>query len=51
MPAQEGGNALEIFEEAKRYLQTLDGVTGFLDKADLKRRTLRQGDYTFAGTR
>ncbi len=42
---------MEILEEAKRYLETLDGIKGFLDKAELKRRTLRQGDYTFAGIR
>ena len=42
---------MEILEEAKRYLETLDGVPGFLDKGGLKRRTPRQGDYTFAGIR
>jgi hypothetical protein len=42
---------MEILEEAKRYIETLDGVPGFLDKAELKRQTLRQGDYTFTGIR
>ena len=42
---------MEILDEAKRYLETLDRVTGFLDKAALKRQMLRQGDYTFAGIR
>ena len=42
---------MEILEGAKRYLETLDGISGFLDKAALKRRMLREGDYTFAGIR
>lgn len=42
---------MEILEEAKRYLENLDGVKGFLDKAALKGRMPRQGDYTFAGIR
>lgn len=42
---------MEILDEVKRYLEILNGVQGFLDKAELKRRILRQGDYTFAGIR
>ncbi len=42
---------MEILEEAKRYVELLNGVEDFLDKTDLKQRTLRQGDYTFAGIR
>lgn len=42
---------MEILEEAKRYLEILDGISSFLDKAEPKGRTLRQGDYTFAGIR
>lgn len=42
---------MEILEEARRYVETLDAVTGFFDKAGLKRRTPSQGDYTFAGIR
>ena len=42
---------MEILEEAKRYVELLDGVEDFLEKTGRKRRTLRQGDYTFAGIR
>ncbi len=40
---------MELLEEVKRHLAAVSDVQGFLDKAELKRRTPRQGDYTFAG--
>ncbi len=42
------GVTMEIIEEVERHLAVLSDVQGFLEKAELKRRTLRQGDYTFA---
>jgi hypothetical protein len=42
---------VEILEEAKRYVDRLDSTQTFLEKTTQKGRTLRQGDYTFAGIR
>jgi len=42
---------MEIFAEAQRYLQELTRIPDFLAKNALKGTALRQGDYTFIGTR
>ena len=42
---------MEILEEVKRHLAAVGAVGSFLDRAALKARTLRQGEYTFAGIR
>lgn len=42
---------MNILTEAARHLETLTTVGDFSQKVDLKRRTFRQGDYLFIGTR
>lgn len=42
---------MKLFEEAKQLLEELGGTPDFLAKATLKAGALRQGDYTFDGTR
>jgi hypothetical protein len=42
---------MKLFDEAKQLLAELQATQHFLAKATLKARVLRQGDYTFDGTR
>lgn len=42
---------MQLFEEAKQLLEELGRTPDFLSKATLKAQALRQGDYTFDGTR
>lgn len=42
---------MEIFEEANRYIKELKALPDFLERARRKGRYLRQGPFTFAGTR
>ena len=42
---------MEIYTAAQRYLEEVTRVQGFLEKTTLKGIGLRQGDYTFVGTR
>ena len=42
---------MKLFEDAKQLLEALQATPDFLGKATLKARRLRQGDYTFDGTR
>lgn len=42
---------MEILAEAQRYLEELTSVRDFLAKHALKGTALREGDYTFIGTR
>lgn len=42
---------MEILTEVTRHLAALTGVRDFSQKTELKRRTFRQGDYLFVGTR
>ncbi len=42
---------MKLFEEAKQLFEALRTTEDFLAKATLKAYRLRQGDYTFDGTR
>ncbi len=42
---------MEILLAAQRHLEEVTRVQAFLEKAPLKGYVLRQGDYTFVGTR
>lgn len=42
---------MKLFEEAKQRMEELQATKDFLAKTALKARPLRQGDYTFDGTR
>lgn len=42
---------MEILKAAQRYMQEVSAVRDFFDKDRLKGQVLRQGDYTFVGTR
>lgn len=42
---------MEILNVAARYLDEVSRVPGLMEKAALKGRGLRQGDFTFVGTR
>ncbi|MGH8069555.1 MAG: hypothetical protein ACRERE_30815 [Candidatus Entotheonellia bacterium] len=42
---------MRLFEEAKQLLAELEATQDFLNKARLKAKVLRQGDYTFNGAR
>ena len=42
---------MEIYKEAKRYVEELRALPDFLERAQRKGRYLRQGAFTFAGTR
>ena len=40
---------MKLFEEAKQLLAELQATQYFLEKATLKARVLRQGEYAFMG--
>ena len=42
---------MDIYEHAKQYLEELRSLPTFLDRASQKGRYLRQGGFTFVGTR
>lgn len=42
---------MEILNAAARYLDEVSRIPGLMEKAALKGRGFRQGDYTFIGTR
>ena len=42
---------MEILNAAARCLDEVSRIPGLMEKAALKGRGLRQGDYTFIGTR
>lgn len=42
---------MEIYDGAKRYVDELRAVPGFLEREERKGRYLVQGDFTFVGTR
>ena len=42
---------MEILKSAQRYMQEVTAIGDFFGKDRLKGRALRQGDYTFVGTR
>lgn len=46
-----GDMAMQILKAAQQYLEEVTRVQGFLEKTTLKGIGLRQGDYTFVGTR
>lgn len=48
--AEQGGD-MEILNAARRYMQEVTAIRDFFAKDRLKGQVLRQGDYTFVGTR
>lgn len=42
---------MEIYEEAKRYVDELRGLPDFLARSRRKGQYIRQGDFAFVGTR
>jgi hypothetical protein len=42
---------MEIYDEAKRYVDELRAIPGFLEREGRKGRYLVQGEFTFVGTR
>ena len=42
---------MDIYGEAKQYIAELRALPDFLGRAQRKGRYLRQGAFTFAGTR
>jgi hypothetical protein len=42
---------MRLFDDAKQLFEELAATQDFLAKARLKAKVLRQGDYTFDGTR
>ena len=49
--AHEREMVMEIFEEAKRYMEELRAIPDFLERERRKGRHLIQGELTFIGTR
>ncbi len=46
-----GRGTMEILKAAQRYIEEITGIGDFFAKDRLKGQVLRQGDYTFVGTR
>ncbi len=42
---------MEILETAERHMEEITAIGDFFAKDRLKGQVLRQGDYTFVGTR
>lgn len=53
LPGSEGNGrrAMEILRAAQEYMQEITAIGDFFAKNRLKGQVLRQGDYTFVGTR